>query len=103
MAHLIRINAELDAERTRIEDALAAISPAPSLYEQYVMRKSLDTIATMRIAVGETETDHVLRLNTIIQAAPPGLWSTSFWFNLSSAIAADTSVGPRGGVGRGQS
>lgn len=101
MAHLVRVNSELDAEQARVDAALAATTPAPSLYEAYVLRRTLDTIAKMRIAVGETEADHILRLNTLIQTAPAGFWSTSFWSGISSAIAADTSNGPRGGVGRG--
>lgn len=101
--HLTRVNAELDAEQARVDAALAVTTPAPSAYEQYVLRRTADSIAKMRIAVGETDGDHVLRLNTIIQQAPSGYWSTSFWSAISAAIAADTSVGPRGGVGRGDS
>lgn len=98
--HLTRVNAELDAEKSRVEAAMSS-TPAPSSYEKYVMQKTLDQIAKMRIAPSETEGDHILRLNTIIQQAPPGFWSTSLWSALSAAIAADTAVGPRGGVGRG--
>jgi hypothetical protein len=102
MAHLTRVTAELDAEATRINTALGA-TPAPSAYEQYMMRRTLDIVVKMRIASGETETDHILRLNTIIQQSPAGYWSTSFWAGIASAIAADTATGPRGGVGRGDS
>lgn len=98
-----RLTSELDAEKVRVETALAATTPAPSQYEEYVMRKTLDAIARMLQAPGESETDWRLRVNTIIQQAPAGFWSTSFWASVSAAIAADTAIGPRGGVGRGES
>lgn len=97
-----RLTAELDAEKTRLE-ALLVVVPAPADYEVYLTKKTLAIVARMRQAPGESEIDWRLRVNTIAQEAPAGQWATEFWASINAAIAADTSIGARGGVGRGAS
>lgn len=79
----------------------AVVSPAPSKFEAFVIRKSLARIQLMRQQVGETLTDWELRINMECQAAPAGGWATSFWAQLDAAVAAETPDGVKGGAGRG--
>ena len=93
------IDAILDSEKVRLDSELAA-TPAPTLYGRYAINKTLSLVSRMRQGLAESDEDYVIRVNFETQAAPAGYWSTSFFFQLDAAIAADTAEGSRGGKGR---